>query len=449
MRSARNLLGRTFSGRRLTVNDDSLGAQQDDGEANRPRPAYEIVLDKLKNNYNVFFTELILGDETIGVDYILLLRALCYNTTVRHVTIGNNFLGTFNTDEIRILLEVVGGMPKLENLSIFFFPEMQVKAKTVANVLNRTKNLKELHFYDLELAGDDYDLEPLGEAVEALRNLRIISLNQLGLEEGEGEMISPDHLVNSLSRLPLLEEVIISTRRTLNWDDDSLGSLCKSETMKSLNLKNMNLSSSQVSSISTALQENPSVTHLHLSDCGIQPEGWRSLASILPENETLLHLDLSQCKELDDDGCTAIATCMEENVGLKTLQLHNDDKASKVTSRGVAALFRMLEKNTALECLEVSYQGDDSSGFKAVAEALSRNDSLKKLYLENHGEGVDTSGVVAIGKALESGNTALEKIAIIYDGADDEGVIALAQAMQKSSSLKHFTFNKAEYRSHK
>lgn len=443
------MLSRTFSGRRLSLGDESVGSTGTEGEEWEPRPPHEITLNKLNNNYNVFFTELILGDDIVGVDYILLLRALCHNSTVRHVTISNNFLGKFNTDEIRILLEVVGGMPKLETLAIYFFPEMPMQAKTVANFLHRTKNLRELHLFDLELTGDDYDLEPLGEAVEALRSLRTISLNQLGLEEGEGEMISPDHLVNSLSRLPMLEEVVITTRRILKWDDDSLGSLCKSATLKSLKLMNMNLSSSQVSSISQSLQESSSITHLHLSNCGIQPEGWRALASILPENSTLQHLDLSQCEELDDDSCTAIASCMEGNSGVKVLQLHHDEKTTKVTSNGIVALFRMLEKNTVLECLEVSYNGSDSSGFKAVAEALSRNASLKKLYLENHGKGVDTAGVVAIGKALESENTALEQIAIIYDGADDEGIIALAQAMKTSSTLKHFTFNKAEYRSHK
>lgn len=445
MRSARNLLQRRFSGR-LSINEGS--AHDEEEEDPTYRPPSEVILDKLKNNYNVFFSELVLGDEIIGVDYILLLRALCYNATVRHVTITNNFLGTFNTDEIRILLEVVGGMPKLESLTIYFFPEMPMQARTVANVLNRTKNLRELHFYDLELAGDDYDLEPLGEAVEALRNLRVISLNQLGLEEEEEEMISPDHLVNSLSKLPLLEEVIITTRRVLNWDDDSLGGLCSSQSLKSLKLKNMNLDKSQVSSISSSLQtETSTLTHLHLSNCGIDVDGWRAVAGILPENATLMHLDLSQCNELDDDTCTAIASCMEKNNCLKILQLYNDE-GSKVTSRGVTALCRMLEKNTTLECFEISYQGDDSNGFRAVAQALTENDSLKKLYIENHSNSVDTSGVVAIGKALECENTALEQIAIVYSGADDEGVIALAQAIRKSSTLKHFTFNKAEYRSH-
>jgi hypothetical protein len=100
-------------------------------------------------------------------------------------------------------------------------------------------------------------------------------------------------------------------------------------------------------------------------------------------------------------------------------------------------------------CLEVSFNGSDSSGYKAVADALSRNDSLKKLYLENFATAVSTIGVVAIGKTLESKNSALEQIAIIFDGADNDGVIALAQAMQASQTLKHFTLNKAEYRSHR
>ena len=444
MLAAGRFLNRQLSGKFGDNNDDT----ENEGVDEIPAPSSN-VLDKLRNNFNVFFDTLVLGDELVGVDYILLIRALCHNTTVRHVTVESNFLGTFNTDEIRILLEVVGGMPKLETLRIHYFPEMAMQAKTVANVLHRTKILKEIYFYDLELAGDDYDMEPLGEALENLKTLKCASFTRLGLEEEEDdqEPISPDHIVSSLSNLPMLEEVTITTRRKFEWGDDSLGGLCDSKTLKSITLRNMDLNTSQISSIAESLQSNTSLTYLQLSECGIDMEGWRAIASILPENKSLLHLNLSQCETLDDDACFILGSCMEGNTSLKILQLNNDT-SSKVTGKGISSLFRSLETNETLEGLEVSFTAQDAQGYKSVAECLCRNTSLKKLYLENHGTAVSTNGIVAIGKSLESENTILEQLAIMFDGADNNGVLALAQAMQKSSTLKHFTFNRAEYRSH-
>jgi hypothetical protein len=46
---------------------------------------------------------------------------------------------------------------------------------------------------------------------------------------------------------------------------------------------------------------------------------------------------------------------MENNSGLRVLQLYNDDQ-SNVTSRGIIALFRMLEKNTTLDVLGGIFQ---------------------------------------------------------------------------------------------
>jgi len=210
----------------------------------------------------------------------------------------------------------------------------------------------------------------------------------------------------------------------------------------------MDLNTTQLSSIAASLSgETSSLTILRLSRCGIDTEGWRAIASILPENKSLLHLDLSQCETLDDDGCFILGSCLEGNGTLKMLQLHNDI-CSNVTSRGISSLFRSLEANESLECLEISFSAKDVFGYKSAAECLCRNSALKKLYLENHGTQVTTAGIVAIGKALEENNETLEQLAIIFDGADNNGVLALAQAMQTSTTLKHFTFNRAEYRSH-
>ena len=448
MFAAGRFLNRQLSGKFPGNVGEENDETENEGVDELPTPASNL-LDKLRNNFNVFFDTLVLGDEAVGVDYILLIRALCHNTTVRHVTVESQFLGTFNTDEIRILLEVVGGMPKLETLRIHYFPEMTMQAKTVANVLNRTTNLKEIMFYDMELAGDDYDMEPLGEALEALKSLRRASFTQLGLEEEEDghEPISPDHIVNSLSNLPLLEDVTITTRRKFEWGDDSLGGLCDSQNLKSITLQHMDLNTSQISSIAESLQSSTSLVFLRLSDCGIGMEGWRALASILPENKSLLHLDLSQCDTLDDDGCFIIGSCLEGNTSLKMLQLHND-VSSQVTSKGISSIFRSLEANKCLETLEASFTAQDTHAYKQVAECLERNNTLKRLYLENHSTSVMTNGIVAFAKALESETSSLEQLALIFDGADNDGVLALAMAMEKSSVLKHFTFNRAEYRSH-
>jgi Ran GTPase-activating protein (RanGAP) involved in mRNA processing and transport len=227
-----------------------------------------------------------------------------------------------------------------------------------------------------------------------------------------------------------------------------LGALCNSSYLTSLKLTNMALSYAVVSSIAAALEGNRHLTYLQLSDCDMDRDGWRVIASTLPENMTLKHLDLSQCGTLDDDGCFVIGSFVEGNTALKTLQLQNDE-SPQVTSQGITSFMRILEKNTMLEFLELSFTANDDSGFKSVADALVRNLSLKRLYLENQATAVSTMGAVAIGKSLETGNAGLENIALVFDGADSDGVLALAKAVEKSSTLKHFTFNCAEYRSYR
>lgn len=419
-----------------------------DPEVLAEKAAVEL-LDNLNNNFNIFFDTLELNASNKTVDYTDLLRAICHNTSVRHVAIDSVFLKAFNNIESRILLELVAGMPKLESLTIHFTPEMVMKPMTLAKVLYRIKHLKELHLFGLQLLGDEYDMESLGEVLEGLTSLKNVSFNQLGLQEPEDENddpIFPDHIVNPLASLPALEEVTMTSSRRLAWDEDSLGGLCDSKTLKTLKLKNMQLDASQVGAMAEVLQGDSRLEHLQLCDCELDEEGWRSFATLLPDNTTLQILDLSQSPTMDDEACFVVASCMESNAAVKVLKLHHDE-SSQITGHGIRRVFRMLEKNTTLECLEISFTADDDSGFKAVADALLRNNTLKELYIENFASKVSTKGVVAIAKALETQNTTLEHIGIVFDGVDSEGVLALAQAMQKSPSLKRFAFNRAEYRS--
>jgi hypothetical protein len=174
----------------------------------------ESMLVNLNNNMNIFFDKLELNEDAAQVDYTLLMRALCHNATVRYLTITSKFLTSFNTDEIRILLEIVAGMPRLETLTVHFFPQLTLQPANIANVIKRTFNLRELQLHQLQLAGDDYDMGPLGEALEGLTSLKRISLIQLGLEEG-GDDVDPaslEHIISSLSSLPALEEVELTMR---------------------------------------------------------------------------------------------------------------------------------------------------------------------------------------------------------------------------------------------
>lgn len=421
-----------------------------DQETLRARAEKEL-LDNLYNNYNIFFDTMVLGQSVRRVDYVDLLRGLCHNTTVRYVTLELEFMNNLRGDEVRILLEVIGGMPKLETLTIHFLPELAMTPVTLADFLRRAKStLKELHLFNLELAGDDYDMEPLAEVLESLTLLTKVSFNKLGiveLEDEDRDPITPDLLVNAVANLPALEEISMSSRHDMAWDEDSLGGLCESKTLKVLKINNIQLDDGQVAAIASALQENATMQHLELSKCGVDDNGWKAIASFLPDNKTLEVLNLSQSPALNDDGCFVVGSCIETNTSLKILQLQNEG-SSEVTSQGISTLFRTLEKNTTLECIEVSFTAKDDRGFKSVADALSRNNTLKQMYIENHAAAVSTKGIVAIGSALES-NTSLEKIGIIFDGEDSEGVLALAQAMQKSSSLKHFAFNNSEYHSAK
>jgi hypothetical protein len=426
------------------------------------KKACKALTDSLYNNFNIFFDTLQLNGAVASIDLVDLLRALCANTTVHYVTVQEDFWDDkkYNANEMTILLQVIASLPKLETLRIHFNngtthptpPTIPLSGKNVANILMQTTTLlKELHWYNLELQVGDYyeDMEPLSQALESMTCLKVISLQQLALQHADEDHdpgSALDHIVNALSNLVALEEINISTRDKYPWDEDSLGDLFHAEsTLRTCRFANLELENSQVSAMGEALQSNTALRHLELIHCGIDRGEWRSIAGIFQDNHHLQYLDLSQNEQLDDEGCFAIGFCMEVNTGLTVLKMVNT-AACDVTSKGVCHLFRMLEKNKTLQCFEISFTGKDDAGYKAAADALQRNQTLQKLYVENHATAVSTQGIVTLAHVLESGkNQILTQITLVFDGVDDNGVVALATAAQKNTTLKHFAGNRAEY----
>jgi hypothetical protein len=104
------------------------------------------MLVNLNNNMNIFFDKLELNEDAAQVDYTLLICAVCHNATVRYLTIASKFLTSFNTDEIRILLEIVAGMPRLETLIIHFFPQLTLQPANIAMSSNTHPIYKSFNF---------------------------------------------------------------------------------------------------------------------------------------------------------------------------------------------------------------------------------------------------------------------------------------------------------------
>ena len=108
---------------------------------------------------------------------------------------------------------------------------------------------------------------------------------------------------------------------------------------------------------------------------------------------------------------------------------------------GVQALSDALSSGKAvLTELNLANNNLGVEGAKALADALKSGRAvlthldLSQNNLTNHG--TDMSGILAIAEALKSGSAVLEKLVLDGNSIEDEGAVALGEALTSNKSLK-------------
>ena len=169
---------------------------------------------------------------------------------------------------------------------------------------------------------------------------------------------------------------------------------------------------SKISEIGIAHVVRTNITSKLKADwCGISNLEMESLARALAVNSTLEELDISK-NIIGDNGIGHIATALLTNTTLKILNI----------SKCVPAV------SSSLQHLDTS-----SNGRVHICTALQKNTTLKTLKFARCG----LSDLVAesLARAMEV-NSSLEELNIIDNNICDNGIVDLAESLQKNTTLK-------------
>jgi len=110
---------------------------------------------------------------------------------------------------------------------------------------------------------------------------------------------------------------------------------------------------------------------------------------------------------------------------------------NNITSTGATAIANSLLHSTSLEVLNMNCNAIGQDEAIAIAQAITNNKTLKKLYIN---ECEISTGTTAIANSLLH-NTALEVLDMSYNAIGQDGVIAIAQGITNNKTLKELSLH--------
>ena len=186
------------------------------------------------------------------------------------------------------------------------------------------------------------------------------------------------------SNLPMLFAVLENNQTLVKLElcqciiDTSLLKLFRLNTiLKTLILENNNINLNfQI--ITNILENNQTLTTLHLQNNNIDSTLFFSLAKALEKNTTLTDLNLDN-NYVGNGGILYLANLLETNTTLKNISL----KCNNIVGLGVTYLFDTLKVNATLKRISLDNNIIGDAGMFYLAEALKTNATLTKLSLVN------------------------------------------------------------------
>ena len=186
-----------------------------------------------------------------------------------------------------------------------------------------------------------------------------------------------------------------------------------------------------------ALAENKTLKLLSFKECEIQ--NIEILIDTLKENKKIKSLNFSK-SNLTNEHIIEIANILEKNVTIQELNLSgNMLEVEQVTNESIVELANILKSNKNLLKLDISHMSYDDEGAIAIAEALKVNTTLKEINL-SHTYAITDEGVIVIAEALMVNKT-LERINLQESRITDRGATVIAEALKVNKTLKEINLS--------
>lgn len=173
--------------------------------------------------------------------------------------------------------------------------------------------------------------------------------------------------------------------------------------------------------------EGSHLKYLNISDNALGEKGVRAFGKLLKSQTNLEELYLMN-DGISKEAAQAVCELVPSTDKLKILHFHNNMTGDE----GAIAISEILERCPSLEDFRCSSTRVGSDGGIALTEALAQCRNLKKLDLRDNMFGVEAG--LKLSEALHK-HVNLTEIYLSYLNLEDDGAIAIANALKESAPL--------------
>jgi len=177
---------------------------------------------------------------------------------------------------------------------------------------------------------------------------------------------------------------------------------------------------------------------LGLQDNELNDEGAKVLASAVEENFQLHTLNISEC-QINEEGAVSLGWMLHENQSLQTINFAWNNLGSE---RAAKAIADGLRYNTTLTSVDLSHTGLRDNAGQFIADILEENDVILHLNLGGNALGEVACSVMA---AALSKNSTLQTLDMSANPLGMTGATILLQAFSKSVSLTNVNLEKCSF----
>ena len=235
------------------------------------------------------------------------------------------------------------------------------------------RNLTHLDFMKSDLTSEMCNL--LSTHTDLLRHLEYLYL-RVNMTIGRGGAVN---LITSLIKFSTIRELNLYVTGIGFEDCKALNKLlASSENIEMLNISKNKLSSDSIQLIVNGLSHNTSLEKLYMSHSNFSSENVFDLASVLRMNTRLKELDIGNCGIQSSDS-VHLAKALEENTTTNLLVMVLS--YNSIGSEGAHAFAGMLNRNQSLKRLRLDDASIGVEGALGLIESLRHNATLEKLVL--------------------------------------------------------------------